>query len=419
MRTLIVLVVFSLVGGLLPQNLAQAHTIAAEDYKFPFQDPWIASICSAAVIYQGENHEKIQIEVLPERRTVKFIEDRNKLSINLFQQKGKVAPLVFVLSGTGGTASSAGVLTAGKQMFDLGYHVVTLPSSMNYQYAISVSRTGAPGYIPNDVKEYYELLKIITLYLKEQKNVQINGYSIIGYSLGGLMAGFLVDKDKENQFFNFNKLVMIDPAVDLGYAIDVLDDAYDAGQRFSNNRKESISGYVFAVGSEILERGFDIKKLLGAVKNINLSMDERRWLVGNNFRGDLGDVVFASQQINDVGVLKEKVGRYEMNARLAESRKISFNRYMREIVYPSLKSPDVPLETLVQKSNMFALESLRNNTKVYIFANKDDYIHRPEDIQFMNDLVGDDRFYLYPHGGHVGNLWFPKNRDDLNAVMKF
>ena len=78
----------------------------------------------------------------------------------------------------------------------------------------------------------------------------------------------------------------------------------------------------------------------------------------------------------------------------------------------------MPLENLVQKSSLFSLEGLRNNPIVYIFTNADDYIHRQEDIQFMSDFVGQNNFYLYPDGGHVGNLWFPRNRSDLESVMR-
>ncbi len=419
MRTVLALVVFSLFSGLFPQNVARAHAVSAEEYQFPFHDPWIASICSAAVMFKGGMAERLQLEVRPERRTVKFLENRNKVIFNLFEQKGRLAPLVFVLGGTGATASSAGAMNTAQQMFDLGYHVVTLPSSMNYQYAISISGTGAPGYVPNDKKEYYNLLQVVTNHLVQAKSLQIENYSIIGYSLGGLMAAFLVDEDSQKQVFNFKKLVMINPTVDIGYAIDVLDNAYDAGARISESRKEFINSYVFSVGSDVLDHGFDIEKILNAIGTLNLTMDERQWLVGYNFRKDLGDVVLASQQINDLNILKSKIGRFEMNERLEEARSISFNQYMREIVFPGLTIDNSSLKNLVQQSSLFSLEGLRNNPIVYIFTNADDYIHRQEDIQFMSDFVGENNFYLYPHGGHVGNLWYPKNRSDLESVMRF
>lgn len=419
MHAVLILVIFSLFSGILPQNVAQAHTVKAEDYRFPFQDPWIASICSAAVMFKGEGVERIQLELRPDRKKVKFLENRNRLSINLFEQKKKTAPLVFILSGTGGTAFSAGVLLTGQQMFDLGYHVVTLPSTMNYQYALSVSGTGAPGYVPNDKKEYYNLLKTITDQLIITKGMQIQNYSIMGYSLGGLMAAFLLDEDANEQFFKFKRLVLINPAVDIGYAIDVLDKAHDAGFRISEGRKEAINSVIFGVGHDVLLHGFDIKKIVKAVETLNLTMDERQWLVGYNFRKDLGDVVLASQQINDLNILKSNISHFEMNGRLEEARTISFKQYMSDIVFPNLNMGTVALKTLVEQSNLLSLRKLQHNKNIYIFSNVDDYIHRPEDIQFMNDLVGNDRFYLYPHGGHVGNLWYPKNRADLESVMKF
>ncbi|OYZ24390.1 MAG: hypothetical protein B7Y39_01660 [Bdellovibrio sp. 28-41-41] len=75
-REVVVVVLFSLVTGILPQNIAQSHSVTQDDYKFPFHDPWIASICSAAVMYKGAAQEKIQIEMLPERRSIKLLENR-------------------------------------------------------------------------------------------------------------------------------------------------------------------------------------------------------------------------------------------------------------------------------------------------------------------------------------------------------
>lgn len=48
--------------------------------------------------------------------------------------------------------------------------------------------------------------------------------------------------------------------------------------------------------------------------------------------------------------------------------------------------------------------------------NLDDFLARPEDIDALRSWLG-DRLYLYPLGGHLGNLWFEKNKDDLRGIM--
>jgi hypothetical protein len=48
--------------------------------------------------------------------------------------------------------------------------------------------------------------------------------------------------------------------------------------------------------------------------------------------------------------------------------------------------------------------------------NQDDFLARPEDIEALRSWLG-ARLYLYPRGGHLGNLWFGRNAEDLRAIM--
>lgn len=412
LKFVVVIVVLSL-------NL-NARTYTESEYQYPFKDPWVASISSGAFLYEGNDYEKQSLEFLPERRTVPLLEKRNLFLFNLLPQKDKKAPLVFIISGTGGSAFSDRALWIGKQLFAQGYHVVTLPNTLSFQYALSVSRSGAPGYMPIDAKEYFDVLVNIEDYLIHQKKLQIEGYSIIGYSLGGLLAGFIHQVDLEQRKFNFNRIVLLNPAVDVGYSIGNLDEFYSAGDQTSEERKQNIISRVFSIGMDLIENGFSIDKILSGVRKLNLNLNEKKWIVGRNFRSDLRDLVYVSQQINDLNVLKSTVSRWSKDGRLNEAFKINFNKYVHDIVVPSLKRNDMPLKEFLWQASLYPLiESLKVNPNVYIFANADDFIYRPEDIEVMRNLVGDDRFYFYPYGGHVGNFWYPQNKADLDTVMAF
>ncbi|MBL7544485.1 MAG: hypothetical protein JNL11_11775 [Bdellovibrionaceae bacterium] len=409
--------VFFIVGFLFFSSV-QARVVSESEYPFPFKDPWIASISSGAVFYSGSDFQSLKFEFLPDRREVPLLEMRNKISINLFQQKSKAAPLAFVIAGTGGTAFSDKALWLGHQLYQLGYHVVTLPNTINFQYVLGVSRSGVPGYTPRDAAEYYQVLKAINYYLVNDKKMQISGYSLMGYSLGGLLAGFIAREDESVGQFNFERVVMLNPALDLGFVVDALDNFYKAGNLVTEQRKENIQSQVFSVGMNIMKTGFDIKKIQTAVERMQLNENEKKWLVGDNFRSDLRDVVFATQQINDQGVLVGEVTRFEQSRRLDEARLITFEQYMNRILLPTLPS-GLLVEDLVRQASIYEIENfLKSKNNVYIFTCADDFIYRPEDFKYMKNLVGDDRYVLYPHGGHVGNLWFDTTKKDIGDLMR-
>lgn len=416
MRIAIYLVLFSLVSGIFSLALSQTN----DDYPFPFQNPFVSSIISTAIMYTDSDYEKFSIDIRQDRKNVPVLENRSKITFGIFAQKIKNAPVAFIISGTGSGAMADRSLWMGKQLHTLGYHAVLVPNTMHFQFALGVSETGTPGYTPQDTKEYYQMLTSVMQYLEKQKGIHAQSYSVMGYSLGALLAGFLKQEDIQQKVFNFNKVVMFNPAVDVGYAINVLDEYYAVGDHIPQSRKEEIQGRVFSVGSGLLETGFTVEKAQDAIKLLDLSEDEMKWLVGDTFRGSLRDVVYVSQQINDLNILTTPVTKYRQSGRLEEARKVNFFQYMTQIVVPNVKSTDLSVSELIRQSSMEAIETtLRSSKNVYIFENADDFFVRPQDIQMMRTLVDKDKFFLYPYGGHCGNYWFPKNQADLASVMKF
>jgi len=61
------------------------------------------------------------------------------------------------------------------------------------------------------------------------------------------------------------------------------------------------------------------------------------------------------------------------------------------------------------------LDRLRGNPNVQFMHNADDFIARRTSIEELKDGLG-DQVTLYPYGGHLGNLWYPENK---NYVLRF
>jgi hypothetical protein len=61
--------------------------------------------------------------------------------------------------------------------------------------------------------------------------------------------------------------------------------------------------------------------------------------------------------------------------------------------------------------------SLRNNPKIRIIVNENDFLLAAEDLEWLRGTFGADRLTVFPRGGHLGNLSNPEvQKKFLEAV---
>ena len=72
---------------------------------------------------------------------------------------------------------------------------------------------------------------------------------------------------------------------------------------------------------------------------------------------------------------------------------------------------DADLEKFIQGGSLVRIvERLRGNPKVQIMHNADDFMAERKSIEALKEALG-DQVMLYPYGGHLGNLWYPENKE--------
>ena len=59
---------------------------------------------------------------------------------------------------------------------------------------------------------------------------------------------------------------------------------------------------------------------------------------------------------------------------------------------------------------------LRSTRKISVVHNRDDIILGPGDIDFLDRVMG-DRAIIYPLGGHLGNMTYERNVDEMLAFF--
>jgi pimeloyl-ACP methyl ester carboxylesterase len=301
----------------------------------------------------------------------------------------------------------------------MGLHAVTLPDPLSWQYALGVSESTLPGYLPLDVREYYGFLKRVAEHLKTERHLGITGYSVAGYSFGGLLTAFLARLDSEERAFAFERAVAICPAIDVRHAVGVVDGFFAAGRAISEARRNEVSSAMVDVVIKLRNRALTPDLARWAAGQLTFSDAEMKWLIGQSFRGAAQGTIFAHRQVAAQRTSGPR-GATGRQARINEARRFSFGDYLSALVFPDIRrSTDghVSDDDMLAQTSLGALASeLRGNPRLFVMQNADDFLTRPEDVDALRAWLG-DRLYLYPHGGHLGNLWFDKNKEDLRAIM--
>ena len=142
------------------------------------------------------------------------------------------------------------------------------------------------------------------------------------------------------------------------------------------------------------------------------------FLIGQTFRESLRDVIFASQQVQDRGVLKSRVSKSYRNARMTEALSFSFQRYAKTFILPSLKTRGGgSLEELNRKSSLYQFgDYLANQPGIFVIHSRDDFILKSGDIEWMQAQFG-SRAIILPYGGHCGLINFPQFSDSLKTIF--
>ena len=162
---------------------------SAQDYKYPYRDPYLASITTAILNAEGHvpglKRQVVHVPVLPGRNALPTLEGRGDLSVALYRQS-RPAPLLFIVAGIGSNPYFGAATYFAGLLYRKGYHVAILPSPMSWNFALAASRSGAPGYVPEDARDLYAAMQKTLEVLKTRHGLRITRVDFMGVSLGAL-----------------------------------------------------------------------------------------------------------------------------------------------------------------------------------------------------------------------------------------
>lgn len=421
----------ALLGGLLSGAPALAADIDAAAYGYPLANPFEATIATTPPELRSQlptdddiDQADYELKLRPEREFE--LPDNfwpvKKLRYRLARQDGN-APLIFIISGTGASYASGKTEDLKRLFYGAGYHVVQLSSPTSYDFMSAASRTATPGLSKQDAEDLYRVMMAVRA---QHPDLEISEYHLTGYSLGALNAAFVSELDERLRSFNFKRVLLLNPPVNLYTSVTNLDRlvqtrvaGVDNGTTYFELILTKLTRYFEEQGHIDLNNAllYDFQQ-----SGQKLSDEQLAMLIGSSFRFSVSDMAFTADLINRRGLITPP--RYPISEGTSltpffkRALQCDFDCYIVEQLMPYWreKFDGGSLPQLVDEVSLYALEDyLKKSPKVAVMHNADDLILGPGDLGFLRRTFG-ERLTLYPRGGHCGNLNYRVNGD---AMLEF
>ncbi|WP_335978805.1 serine/threonine protein kinase [Fusobacterium polymorphum] len=403
-------------------------SLTAFSYNFPIDDPYSATIIGSATMMTPGVSENIPLKVYEiQIKDKKEIPDvfwyASKFKFSFSKQKNKKAPLIFVLAGTGSDYSAIRVKFMQRIFHDAGYHTIAISSQMSQQFMISASTNAIPGMLIRDNEDIYKAMKLAYNKIKDQ--VDVTDFYIMGYSLGGANAAVLSYIDEKEKAFNFKRVFMVNPPVNLYDSAVKLDkylDDYTGGKSAGIEKllNTTLAKVKSGLTSEYANIGADT--IYNIVKGDILSDAEKKAYIGLAFRLTSTDLNFISDFITKSHIYTKNPEKVDKFTNMKEYFKAvnfaTFEDYVNKIGFPYYKkyNKDFTIEDLKREASLRVIEDyLRTSPKIAAVTNADELILNEKDIDYLKDIFK-DRLIIYPKGGHCGNMFYKENVD---VMVKF
>ena len=416
--------------GLLISACALAAT---EEYTFPFQDPFVATVVGTPPDdraepkpLRGANVRNFNLRVFDDRENPEtFWYDRGLRTAVAYQDEKK-APLIFLIAGTGASFDSPKNRGMARAFYKAGFHVAAISSSTHPNFIVSASSSKFPGHLGDDSKDIYRVMELM---MKEMGDrIEVTDYYVAGYSLGGAQAAFVSKLDEQKKVFNFKKVLMINPPVSLYNSVNILDKMLEENIPGGLDHFDEFFARVIDAFTEVYTTvdhvEFNDEFLYTVYRHRPPADDEPlAALIGTSFRMSSASMVFTTDVMTNSGYIVPKNRVVAPSANLGRfskvAHRITFLQYFDELMLPYYQSirPGLDRETLLEEMSLRSIEDyLRTSDKIHVMHNADDLILAPGEIDFFTEVFG-SRAKIYPWGGHCGNIDYKVNVDHMLSLF--
>ena len=399
---------------------------------YPTTNPFLATIVGtpAQLVWPVPEETAIRqtdlsVRVLPDRSLPPVLSRYQDLRYRLAWHN-EPAPLVFIIAGTGSSYDSPQLNYLKRLFWEAGMHVIVLSSPTNHDFIAAASHSGLPGLGQQDARDLHSAMSQAAEHARKTKDLQISEYRMTGFSLGALNAAFVADLDQNLQQFNFTRTLLLNPPVDLYASIRRLDalartqvDGVSSGDSFYEHIFQKLVRYFEQSGGIDIESGlfYGIQSSDSALTDAELAT-----LIGAVFRFAAADLNFMADLINEGGRYfpagKQLKVSTSLTPYLRQALFCDFSCYLETQLWPdwSSRNQGKSIDDMAWETSLHSIAPfLRDNPNIAALTNADDFILTEDNYHFLAATFG-ERAFLYPHGGHGGNL---QHLDVVRQIMRF
>lgn len=403
---------------------AFAQRIDEASYRYPYKNPYLATM-TVAIMQGSENPpmseiKDLRVKVLDHRNDIYLLEGMGTLRYSFYRQNGP-APLIFIIPGLAGSAYSGSARFLAEWLAGNGFHVVILPSPFNWNFTLAATASGYPGYTQEDTQDLYSVMQLVLNDVQTRCYAQIGKIGMLGLSDGALYTAYLSKLDSEKKQIGIDAYLLVNPPVDLFETARKIDKMADTGKAYGTDQKRYLEAYAFGVITEALGNDIGAPDYFADwSKRLQLKDKQSEYLIGKNLHDSIGDAIYVIDLANDAAILTPPINWWHRNNRLEEARSYGLMRYAEKFLIPRFSrigNKTMNLKALDIHNSIRGVKSvLENNQRVFLMHNLDDILVSVEDVSYLEKIFG-KRAMIYPHGGHLGNLWYPDNKKHIVDVF--
>ena len=395
--------------------LVTCAAATAQAYDYPYSNPYLATVVGTPENARYTVPAKVpfktkKLDRFEGRRIPDALWYGERLDYSYAKQKG-AAPLIFVIAGTGAAHNSEKNEFLMRAFYGAGFHVVGITSPTYPTFVIAASSSMVPGEQRTDAQDIYTVMQKI--WAEIGPKMQVTKFYLTGYSLGATNAAFVSMLDEEKKAFNFEKVLLLNPSVNIYNSISRLDRFLENIPGGIDNFNKMFRRIVDRIGAEYQKStnvSFSPELVFNAYKDNPPSDEELAALIGISFRMSASALVFTSDVMTNYGFIKPANEILTRNTNLDNfaqvSLRVGFTDFFHEYAWPYFQSKTTA-KTRFEFAQLQSLESIRDYLlgarKIGVVDNKDDIILMPGEVDFLVNTF-DTRAKIFPAGGHLGNL---------------
>ncbi len=344
---------------------------------------------------------------------IKIPTTRKKLEINYWLQKHP-APLVYILPGLAAHRVANISLTLAEMLYEEGYSVVSTTSIFHPEFMENASTADLPAYAPTDNRDLLVAMTEMDKVLVKKHPARFTKRALIGMSMGGYMSLKLSIRNRKQDpdYISFDRYVAVNSPVNLIYGANLLDSFIQAPMEWpETTRQQRVNNTLHkAAANSFHNRRQKPKFTFDAI--------ESKYLVGLVFRLGLRDILYSTQTRNNQGVIKTPLTKGKREPLYQELMNYSYTDYFYKFAAPYYQTKGRSIAEILRHANLRNhTQKLRDQKKVRIITNRNDFLLQASDITWLKSNFTSSQLTIFPQGGHLGNLNQPAVKDAIYRAL--